>query len=87
MSPQGFMAAMDCNMSKAPEWAKLAFLFYSIDKQHPPKVQYKYNVSKKESITPERQKVMDRVQSKYGTNDFHTDQIVKLLERQGIIKR
>lgn len=83
LSVQGFLPAVDCNShSKVPEWAKLPSLYYSIPKQSPPKI--KYPKAGKEKLPPRRKMALLRIQSLFCVNNFHSEQILLLLEGQGV---
>ncbi len=83
LSADGFLAASDINqISKAPEWCKLPYLFYAIPQQAPPR--NKYPKIDKTKLTPKRQKALDRICYKYCVKPHHGMQILTLLEKQGI---
>lgn len=82
LSVRGFLPATECNSSpKMPEWAKLPFLFYSIQKGNVPKISYPK--AEKETLSPRRKKALQRVCQKFCVKEYHGMQILLLLEQQG----
>jgi len=83
LSPSGFMASLVLNETRGvPEWAKLPYLYHSIDKQAPPR--NKYPKAEKLDLTPKRKKALERICAKFCVKPFHGLQIIALLEQQGI---
>jgi hypothetical protein len=83
LAPDGFLAALDLNSTvKAPTWAALPFLFYTVPKQPAP--YFPYPKANKTKLTDKRQLALNRVCRKFCVKPFHGLQIMALLEQQGV---
>jgi hypothetical protein len=84
LSVRSFLSATDCNASVGmPEWAKLPFLYYTIKKCVPPKIDYQK--LEKMELSPKRRNALRRICVKFCVSPYHGMQILLLLESQGFV--
>jgi len=86
LHPDGFLSADDCNRCIGiPDWAGAMLLMYSTPRlPRAPWMKYPKSIMKIEPLSDKRKNALNKIHKRFNTNDLHSQQIFKILKKQGI---